>query len=108
MAFQESIPTVRAAYNVDPSVLGSLVQNMKLVQAASKPKESSGPNITRCSHNLRPVLEPPTKPPPSTRHGDVLEIIWQAHRSPYQIPTHPVLGALVQCLYQISPRFTGK
>ena len=35
-AFEESIPTVCAEHNIDPPILESLVQNLKLAQPASK------------------------------------------------------------------------
>jgi hypothetical protein len=38
-AFRESIPTVCAEHNIDPTVLESLVQNLKPAQLASNPPE---------------------------------------------------------------------
>jgi len=40
-AFEESIPTVCAEHNIDPPILESLVQNLKLAQPASKPMKES-------------------------------------------------------------------
>jgi hypothetical protein len=40
-AFRESIPTVSAEHNIDPTVLESLVQNLKFAQPTSNSPEHS-------------------------------------------------------------------